>query len=159
MSASAETFGFGYSRNALAHEIEELARDIAPVETAALDDETRRTLLPRLMVAAVRCRTYVARLDGRLAGICFIEDLPDRREMAFAKTRYLAEKRRFAFARGLGQLLAALAALEAEAHADARPMYMHVPEGDGKSAAWFVRAGLKMTPRGLLVKEGREGRP
>ena len=107
------------------------------------------------LAAVVRQRVYKVYLDGRLAGMCFVSDLPDRREMAFTKTEWLVTERPIAFARSIPALFAALA--EHERGRDTKPMYMHVPEGDERSAAWFVRAGCKMTDRGLLCPVIKKG--
>lgn len=134
--------GFQYSRNARAGELAELAREISPMEAAQLPPGLSGGALAAAFAAlAAGTRTYTVRLGGRLCGVCFVEDLPDRRLMSFTKTRFLASERRVTFARGIGRLLRDLAAAEREAGRDARPMYMHVPEGDFRSMAWFARAG------------------
>ena len=148
-----------YTNGATAEEIEELCRELSPMELGSDADgdvgrHVREAVLPDAMSGyAAKCRTYVARLDGRLAGICFVEDRGRRREMSFAKTRHLTEERKIAFARGIQALLAELAAREREAGCDREPMYMHVPEGDAKSEAWFVRAGCVRTADGLRCPE------
>ena len=145
---------FSYARNAQRSEIWELVRSISPMETEGLPPEVRDTLCASLIRAAAECRTYSAYLDGRLAGICFVRDLADRREMCFAKTRYLTEERKIAFALGVPRLLRDLAEMESMARRDAKPMYMHVPEGDTRSKEWFVRAGCTETEGGLLCPGG-----
>lgn len=151
-----------YTIGATAEEIEELCRELSPMELGGDADgdvgrHVREAVLPEAMSAyAAKCRTYVARLDGRLAGICFVEDVGRRREMSFAKTRYLTEERKIAFARGIPALLAELAARERAAGCDREPMYMHVPEGDARSEAWFVRAGCVRTADGLRCPEAGE---
>ena len=100
------------------------------------------------LAAVVHERVYQVFMCGRLAGMCFVADLPDRREMAFTKTEWLVSKHPIAFARAIPGLLRDLARLERGR--DGKPMYMHVPEGDDRSAAWFVRAGCRLTARGLL---------
>ena len=84
---------------------------------------------------AGRSRTYVAEIDGRLAGICFVEDSGDRREMSFAKTQYLATERKITFARSIAALFRALRDLE-RGQGDG-PMVFHVP--DERSKAWFLK--------------------
>lgn len=133
---------FTYRRNATRADVRALVDDMSPMERAP------EGVLGALVAALRRARTYVVMLDGRLAGICFVVDLADRREMAFTKTAYLTERRPVAFARGIPQLFADLNAHEAETRHDGKPMYMHVPEGDAKSAAWFVRAGCAAAPDG-----------
>lgn len=141
---------FSYSAPARIAELQELAAAIAPMELRGCSEAFAQNVLPGLLLAtAARSRTYAVRLDGRLAGICFIQDLGSRREMAFTKTRYLVEERKIAFARAIPQLLADLAREEARRRRDAKPMYMHTPEGDEKSKRWFVRAGCVETERGL----------
>ena len=152
-----ERMPFEYRRCARRAEIAELAREIAPMEVAGMKPREIASVGGMLMAAAAKCRTYVVRLGGRLCGICFVEDREDRREMAFTKTRHLVEDRKVAFARGIPQLLADLAAHEAEAGRDAKPMYMHAP--DARSREWFVRAGCAETERGLLCPRANAGRP
>ncbi len=144
--------GFTYRRNATRADVRALVADISPMERAPAD------VLGRLLAALRHSRTYVVRLGGRLAGICFVADLPCRREMAFTKTAWLTGRRPVAFARGIPRLFADLNAHEAETGHDGRPMFMHVPEGDAKSAAWFVRAGCATAPdgTGLLCPTYRE---
>lgn len=84
---------------------------------------------------AGRSRTYVAEIDGHLAGICFVEDLEDRREMSFVKTQYLATERKITFARSIAALFRTLHDLE-RGQGD-RPIVFHVP--DERSRAWFER--------------------
>ena len=62
-----------------------------------------------------------------------------------------------AFARGIAGLLRELADAEERAGHGAKPMYMHVPEGDARSEEWFVRAGCRRTAHGLLCP-GAEGK-
>lgn len=148
---------FEYRRQAQTAEIVELVRNISPLETEGMEPCIRDSLGGALLAAAAKCRTYSVRLSGRLAGVCFVEDRPDRREMAFTKTRYLTEERKFTFARGIPQLLADLARYEADGGRDGKPMYMHVPDGDERGKAWFVRAGCVETEDGLLCPEaGKE---
>ena len=148
---------FEYHAPALDREIVELVRDLSPLETEGLEPCVRDTLGGALIVASKKCRTYSVRLDGRLAGVCFVEDRPDRRVMAFTKTRFLTEERKVTFARGIPQLLDDLARGEAARRRDGKPMYMHVPEGDERSKAWFVRAGCVETEHGLLCPaQGKE---
>ena len=153
LAGSAGLAGFRYRRGATRGDLAELAREISPMETEGMDEGLRWTLEGLFMTLAARERTYTVRLDGRLAGVCFIADKADRREMAFTKTRYLTDERRVAFARGIPQLLRDLAEREREAGRDGKPMYMHVPEGDAKSEAWFVRAGCERTEKGLRCPE------
>jgi hypothetical protein len=141
---------FKYGRCATIDDIRHLAENISPMEIAHLDPERRRTLRGELQYAAMNCRTYTVRLDGHLAGICFIRDLPDRREMAFTKTRYLTENRKITFARGITQLLNDLSGGETAAGRAGKPMYMHTPHGDSRSKEWFVKAGCVETENGLL---------
>ena len=148
---------FEYRAPALDREIVELVRDLSPRETEGLEPCVRDTLGGALIVASKKCRTYSVRLDGRLAGVCFVEDRPDRRVMAFTKTRFLTEERKVTFARGIPQLLDDLARGEAARRRGGKPMYMHVPEGDERSKAWFVRAGCVETEHGLLCPaQGKE---
>ncbi len=140
---------FAYSSPAKGAELLELAREVAPMELRGFPPGFSEALPGLLFQAAARSRTYVVRLSGRLAGICFVEDLGDRRQMSFTKTRYLVEERRIAFARGIAGLLADLAAEEARRGRDSSPMYMHVPDGDEKSKRWFVRAGCVESELGL----------
>lgn len=148
---------FTYRRNAREEELRELCREISPLETAGLSVRERRALPGLVLSAARKCRTYVVRIDSRLAGVCFVDDFADRREMAFTKTRYLTEERRLTFAKEIWRLLVDLARFEREAGRDAKPMYMHVPDGDERSAAWFVRAGCVLTERGLLCPQQERG--
>lgn len=148
---------FEYRAPALEGEVAELARELSPLETEGMQPIDRETIGDALLRAAKECRTYSVRLDGRLCGVCFVEDRPYGREMAFTKTRFLTEERRTTFARGIPQLLEDLARGEAERGHGGKPMYMHAPEGDARSRAWFVRAGCVETERGLLCPEqGKE---
>ena len=141
---------FSYEPGARALDLVELAAQISPLETAHLPAAMRSQLAGLFLEAAAKSsRTYTVRIDGRLAGICFVEDTPGGREMAFTKTRYLTHERRLTFARSIRQLFADLAKLEAVCGARPGPMYMHVPEGDARSKAWFLRAGCRETERGL----------
>ena len=108
---------FDYSYPATTDEVERLWDDIWEGELAERKDITRESFLA---ACAMADRSYVVRLDGRLAGICFVCDCDDRREMAFTKTRYLASERKIAFARNVGLLLADLAGAENEAAAQRR---------------------------------------
>ena len=146
---------FSYMRGARVIDVLSLADDLSPLETeqvrARLGDEAARPerIKGMLLHAAAVSRTYVAEIDRKLAGICFIRDVGGRREMAFTKTRYLTERRKITFARSVGALLRDLARLEAACGRDGAPMYMHTPEGDVASRDWFVRAGCVETPMGL----------
>jgi len=132
---------FEYKAGATDAELAELARDVWPGELEGLDESLRDTLEDVFKAIARWARTYTVRLAGRLCGICFVFEKPDRREMSFTKTRHLAEERKYTFAVGIGQLLRDLAEREdADGHGG-KPMYMHVPEGDDRSRDWFVRAG------------------
>ena len=141
---------FTYARNARIGELLDLARDISPMETRGMAPGDVAALGGLFIALAARSRTYTARLGGRLCGVCFVEDFPDRRGMSVTKTRYLTEERRFAFARGIARLLRDLDRLEAAAGRCGVPMYMHTPEGDVRSKEWFIRAGCVETERGLL---------
>lgn len=141
--------GWSYKRGASIGELTAFWREIAEMER-------KETVGASTWLAAVvRQRVYKVYLDGRLAGMCFVSDLPDRREMAFTKTEWLVTERPISFARGIPKLLSDLA--EHERGRDSKPMYMHVPEGDERSAAWFIRAGCTMTDMGLLCPERKEG--
>lgn len=143
---------YSFTTNAKVEELRELCDDVAEIEHAPED------LFGRLLAASSRLRTYVVRAPDRaLEGICFVDDLPDRREMAFTKTRHLVERRPIAFARSIPLLLDELARRERAAGRDAKPMYMHTPEGDEKSRRWFIRAGcVDAGERGLLCPKARE---
>lgn len=141
------TRGWSYRRGASLAELTAFWGEIAEME------HKERVGASAWLDAVLRARVYQVRLDGRLAGMCFVHDLPDRREMAFTKTEWLVTERKIAFARGIPRLLRDLA--EHERGRDSKPMYMHVPEGDGRSAEWFVRAGCAMTDKGLLCPQGK----
>lgn len=147
---------FTYLRGARVRDVLALADDLSPMEAeqvrAQLGDDAARPdrIKGMLLHAAAVSRTYVALIDRKLAGICFVRDLPDRREMAFTKTRYLTERRKITFARSVGALLRDLARLEAACGRDRLPMLMHTPEGDDASRDWFVSAGCLPVPGGLL---------
>ena len=156
MKTIGQKVAFTYARGARVAEIKELYRDISPLETAHMTPEfAKGPLLGALLFAAAHSRTYAVRLDGRLAGICFIEDRDFGRLMSFTKTRYLTEERKVAFARGIPQLLKDLARAEKATGRDDKPMYMHVPDGDRKSEAWFVRSGCRRTAHGLMCPRTR----
>ena len=146
---------FEYSYPATTEEVERLWDDIWEGELATRKDITRESFLE---ACATADRSYVVWLDGRLAGICFVCDCGDRREMAFTKTRHLARERKIAFARNVGQLLADLAGAENEAAARRgaaeTPLVFHAP--DARSRDWFVRAGCIITERGLECPNGKE---
>ena len=146
---------FEYRRNATRDDVRRLVADMSPLEHAP------EGVLGRLVADLYRSRTYVVTIDSRLAGICFVVDLDDRREMAFTKTAYLTERRPVTFARSIPLLLADLDRHEAEAGRDRLPMHMHVPEGDVRSLSWFIRAGC--TPaqdgEGLVCPRSREVSP
>lgn len=148
---------FTARRNAMRDDLSALWNDIS-------DQDVRcdaRGVLSRgfLTEAAARCSTYVVRSGPNLAGICFVADAEDRREMCFLKTRWLCDRHPLAYAKGVRGLLALLARLEAEAGRDAKPMYFHPPDDGGRAAAFFVRAGCTVTERGLLCpgKESENG--
>lgn len=154
-------FPFEITTGASDADCEELAWHLSPLEFAAaglpMDDLRVPDMLCRVFKSErAAARTYVARVDGELAGICFVYDFPDRREMSFAKTRYLTEQRKVAFARGIPQLLRELARREAQAGCGAPAMYMHVPEGDDRSKEWFIRCGCAETDKGLLCPAAGE---
>ena len=156
MTMRAVHIPFEYSIGATEDDCRELARRISPMEIEALSGEEREMLPELLCSERRRCRTYTVRLGGRLAGICFVEDRDGRREMAFTKTRYLTEERRVAFARGIPQLVEDLQRAESDAGHGGKPMYMHVPEGDGRSKEWFLRCGFTETDKGLLCPGERK---
>lgn len=131
-----------YKRGASLSELVAFWREIADIE------HKERVRSSEWLAVSMRARIYKVFLDERLAGMCFVHDLPDRREMAFTKTEWLVTCHPMVFARGIPQLLQDLA--EHERGRDSKPMYMHVPEGDERSAEWFVRAGCKLTDAGLL---------
>ena len=110
-------------------------------------------------------RRYAVYLDGRLAGVAFVHERTGRdgrayRDMCFTKTRYLAEERRITFARTIPQLMADLDRHEraaiGDAEADAKPLYMHTPDGDGRSKAWFLKCGCVEDEHGLRCPTWKE---
>lgn len=140
---------FAYRHPARSEDLDALWEDMSEQDRR---DDTHGVLSREfLSFATDRCRSYVLEADGRLAGICFVGDAQDRREMCFYKTRWLCERRPLAYARGVRWLLGVLARLEAEAGKDAKPMYFHAPDDGGRAAAFFVRAGCRQTDIGLLV--------
>ena len=140
--------GWRYRRGAALGELTAFWKQIAAME------HKERIGAAAWLEAVLRTRVYQVYLDGRLAGMCFVADLPDRREMAFTKTEWLVTERKIAFARGIPHLLRDLA--DHERGRDANPMYMHVPEGDERSEEWFVRAGCVRTELGLLCPQRKE---
>ena len=139
---------FSYEIPATRERVGELFDDHSPLEELP-DGMERQDFIDGFMSADA---TYAVMIDGRLAGVAAVWDASEGRTMCFTKTSYLTSARRVTFARGIPQLLADLADAERRRGA-AGPMYMHTPDGDDRSRAWFARAGCEETDCGLLCPD------
>lgn len=139
---------FAYEIPATPERIGELFDGISPLE-ALPDGMERQDFVDAFMSADA---TYAVTVDGRLAGVAAVWDSSGGRTMCFTKTSYLTKERRVTFARGIARLLSDLADAERRRGATG-PMYMHTPEGDEHSKAWFVMAGCVETESGLMCPD------
>ena len=139
---------FEYDIPATREQIGELFDGISPMETLPAGME-RQDFVDAFMSADA---TYAVKTGGRLAGVAAVWDSSEHRTMCFTKTAYLTTERRITFARSIAALLSDLADEERRRGATG-PMYMHTPEGDERSKAWFVRAGCVETVSGLLCPD------
>lgn len=148
---------YTYEVGATDERIRELVDCLSPIEIAPEGLTAEMMIEYRDKKCAA---SYAVLIDGRLAGICFVEEYRNHREMCFAKTEYLTTSRKITFAKSIASLFADLNRYECRRMGgkDAfKPMYMHTPEGDERSKAWFVASGCQETRHGLKCPSGRGG--